>query len=367
MRLVFAGTPVFALHALQALVAAGHRIELVLTRPDRPAQRGQKLVSSPVKQWAETQGLTVWQPRTLRDPDAWERLRAVGAEAMVVAAYGLLLPPEVLAIPPSGCLNIHASLLPRWRGAAPIHRAVQAGDTQTGVTIMQMDAGLDTGPMRLLRSMPIGPEESGGSVHDRLAGLGAEAIVAALERLAAGDLPMTPQPAEGVTYAAKIGRADSVIDWSASARSIADRIRAFDPSPGCVTEPARAPGTVLKVWRARPVVEGLPPGPAEPAPSGRDGKGTSASGDEPDAVSRAERGESLAGAASPVEPGTVLGTADGVIVVACGRGEEAGAVALLELQRPGGRRMPARDFLAGFPLRAGDRLGPPATGQGGQA
>jgi methionyl-tRNA formyltransferase len=367
MRLVFAGTPVFALQALQALVAAGHRVELVLTRPDRPAQRGQKLVASPVKQWAVAQGIEVWQPRTLRDPDAWERLRAVGADAMVVAAYGLLLPPEVLAIPPSGCLNIHASLLPRWRGAAPIHRAVQAGDTQTGVTIMQMDAGLDTGPMRLVRAIPIGPEESGGSVHDRLATLGAEAIVAALERLTAGDLPMWPQPAEGVTHAAKIGRADSVIDWSASPRAVADRIRAFDPSPGCVTEPERSPGTVLKVWRARPLADGLPTALVASTPSASDGKGAVIPGDEAAGVSPLRSAGGPAAAASPIEPGTVLGTADGAIVVACGRGEQAGAVALLELQRPGGRRMPARDFLAGFPLPAGDRLGPPATAPGGQA
>jgi methionyl-tRNA formyltransferase len=330
MRLIFAGTPVFALQALQALVAAGHRVELVLTRPDRPAQRGQRLVASPVKQWAAAQGIAVWQPRTLRDPEAWARLNAVGADAMVVAAYGMLLPPEVLTIPASGCLNIHASLLPRWRGAAPIHRAVQAGDSETGVTIMQMDAGLDTGPMRLVRKLLIEPEASGGSVHDRLATLGAEAIVEALERLAAGDLPMWPQPAEGVTHAAKIVRSDAVIDWSAPPQSVADRIRAFDPSPGCATELERSPGTVLKIWRARPSTEGLPVG-------------------------------------AHCEVGTVLGTADGAILVACGRGAQAGAVALLELQRPGGRRMPARDFLAGFPLRAGDRLIPPAAATDGQA
>ena len=316
MRLVFAGTPVFAQRALEALAAAGHEIALVLTRPDRPAQRGQRLLASPVKQWALEHGLEVWQPRTLREPDAWARLRAVRADAMVVAAYGMLLPPEVLSIPVHGCLNIHASLLPRWRGAAPIQRAIQAGDARTGITIMQMDAGLDTGPMRLVRELPIGPRDTGATVHDALAALGAEAIVEALARLADGTLPLEPQPAEGVTHAAKLTKADAPIDWSAPVRAIVDRIRAFDPVPGSSAGIERVPGTTLKVWAAAP----------DPHPTG--------------------------GAA----PGTVLAVADGAIVAAAGDG----ALALLELQRPGGRRMTAREFLAGFPVRVGDRLRAPA-------
>jgi methionyl-tRNA formyltransferase len=312
MRLVFAGTPVFAERALAALVEAGHEVALVLTRPDKPARRGQKPLASPVKAWALAHGLEVWQPPTLRDPAAWERLRAVGADVMVVAAYGLLLPAEVLGIPRHGCLNIHASLLPRWRGAAPIQRAIEAGDTLGGITIMQMDVGLDTGAMRLVKSCPIGGTDTGGRLHDTLAALGAEAIVEALARLDQGTLPLEPQPADGITYAAKLTKADSPIDWPRPARAVLDRIRAFDPVPGCTTALERQPEIPLKVWAARPA-----------APE-----------------------------AAPAAPGTVLSVADGAIVVACGDG----AVALLELQRPGGRRMPARDFLAGFPIAPGDRL-----------
>lgn len=325
MRLVFAGTPVFAKCALQALHEAGHDIALVMTRPDKPAQRGQKLLASPVKAWAQANGIEVWQPPTLRDPQTWVRLREVGADLMVVAAYGLILPQAVLDMPAQGCLNIHASLLPRWRGAAPIQRAVQSGDTVTGITIMQMDAGLDTGPMRLVRELPIGPDETGGSVHDRLAELGAAAIVEALTLLAAGQLPITPQPLEGVCYAAKIARADSVLDWSRPARDIVDHIRAFDPAPGCVAELARQPGSLLKIWRARPA---------------------------PDPV-------------APAEPGTVIAVGEASVTVACGAPGKPGVIELLELQRPGGRRMPVRDFLSGFALQPGDRLVPPGGASSG--
>ncbi|MFM1991259.1 MAG: hypothetical protein RJA99_4216 [Pseudomonadota bacterium] len=314
MRLVFAGTPVFAQRALAALAAAGHEVALVLTRPDKPAHRGQQLVASPVKQWALEHGLEVWQPPTLRDPQTWPRLRALEADAMIVAAYGLILPAEVLAIPRHGCLNIHASLLPRWRGAAPIQRAIEAGDTVTGVTIMQMDEGLDTGAMRLVREWPIGPQDTGATVHDALAGLGAQAIVDALAALEGGTLPSVPQPADGVTYANKLAKADASIEWSAAARVIVDRVRAFDPVPGCTTPVERVPGAALKVWKAHAV----------PRPAGAGG----------------------------AEPGAVLAADAAGVVVACGDG----AVALVELQRPGGRRLPAREFLAGFPLRAGDRL-----------
>jgi methionyl-tRNA formyltransferase len=323
MRLVFAGTPVFAQRALAALVAAGHDVPLVLTRPDKPAHRGQQLLASPVKQWALEQGLEVWQPLTLRDPAAWGRLRGVGAEVMVVAAYGLLLPAEVLTIPPLGCLNIHASLLPRWRGAAPIQRAVQAGDDQTGITIMQMDAGLDTGPMRRVDVCSIGPADTGTTVHDALAELGARAIVDAIAALAQGTLPLWPQPADGITYAHKLTKADAPIDWSGPSRVIVDQVRAFDPVPGCTTSVARVTGTALKVWKAR----------AAERPAGT----------------------------AVAEPGTVLVADAGAVTVACGEG---GAVALLELQRPGGRRLPAREFLAGFPLRAGDRLGAATAASG---
>ncbi len=331
MKLIFAGTPVFAQLALQALREAGHEIALVLTRPDKPAQRGQKLIASPVKQWAQAQGIEVWQPRTLRDPEVTQRLGGIGCQAMVVAAYGLLLPPQVLAVPPLGCLNIHASLLPRWRGAAPIQRAVQAGDAQTGITIMQMDVGLDTGPIRLVRPLPIGRDETSGSVHDRLAALGALAIVEAIGLLEADRLPMAPQPADGITHAAKIVKADALIDWSRPAQAIVDQLRAFDPAPGCVAELARLPGTALKLWRARAVDLPLPV--ASPADA----------------------------QAGVVAPGTVIGLREGALRVICGSPAQPGAVDLLELQRAGGRRLPAAEFVAGFPIGAGDRLQAPAV------
>jgi methionyl-tRNA formyltransferase len=319
MKLLFAGTPVFAQRALAALVAAGHEVVLVLTRPDLPAHRGQQLAASPVKQWALAHHLEVWQPPSLRDPSTWPRLREAGADAMVVAAYGLILPADVLVIPRHGCLNIHASLLPRWRGAAPIPRAIEAGDALTGVTIMQMDAGLDTGAMRRVREQPIGPEDTAATVHDALAELGAAMIVEALAALAAGTLPLVPQPEAGVTYAAKLTKADAPIDWSWSARAIVDRVRAFDPVPGCTTSVERLPAIVLKVWKARAV----------PRPDGT----------------------------ADAAPGTVLLAGPESLVVACG----GGAVALDSLQRPGGRRLPTREFLAGLPLRVGDRLRPPRS------
>jgi methionyl-tRNA formyltransferase len=331
MKLIFAGTPVFAQLALQALHEAGHDIALVLTRPDKPAQRGQKLLASPVKQWAQAQGIEVWQPRTLRDPEVAQQLHGIGCQAMVVAAYGLLLPPQVLAVPPLGCLNIHASLLPRWRGAAPIQRAVQAGDSQTGITIMQMDVGLDTGPIRLVRPLPIGRDETSGSVHDRLAALGALAIVEAISLLEADRLPMAPQPADGITHAAKIVKADSLIDWSRPAQAIVDQLRAFDPAPGCVAELARLPGTALKLWRARAVDSRLPDTSPADVPVG------------------------------VVAPGTVIGMHEGALRVSCGSPSQPGAVDLFELQRAGGRRLPAAEFVAGFPIGAGDRLQSPAV------
>jgi methionyl-tRNA formyltransferase len=316
MRIVFAGTPVFARTALAALHAAGFEIPLVLTQPDRPAGRGMKLQASPVKQLALEHGWPVAQPRSLRldgkYPDdaaaAREALLAAQADAMVVAAYGLILPQWVLDVPRLGSLNIHASLLPRWRGAAPIHRAIEAGDTQTGVTIMQMDAGLDAGDMLLRQALDIG-DDSTAQLHDRVADLGARMVVDALRQAEAGTLRPVPQPADGVTYAHKIEKAEGRIDWSLDASAIVRRIRAFDPFPGASTE---AGGETIKCWAAQ-----QRPGATDAA------------------------------------PGTVLAAdADGIAVAA---GE--GTVVLTELQRAGGKRLPAADFLRGFALQRGQRLG----------
>jgi methionyl-tRNA formyltransferase len=333
LRIVFAGTPRFAAVALEAIVAAGHDVVLVLTRIDKPAGRGRAVQESPVKQLARERGLPVEQPRTLRDDALQARLRALDADAMVVAAYGLILPAQVLGIPRHGCLNIHASLLPRWRGAAPIQRAIEAGDTETGITIMQMDEGLDTGPILLVEREAIRADDSGGSLHERLAALGAHAIVEALERLCAGTLQLRPQPAEGVAYAHKLGRADALVDWSQPARRIVDRIRAFDPVPGATAILERMPGAPIKLWSARAA------GPV-----------AAVSGAEPVEAGVAARPDDMPLAAAP--PGTVLLAAPGRLVVACGDG----AVELLALQKPGGRRLPAADFLRGCPIEAGERF-----------
>ncbi len=308
MRLVFAGTPDFARLALQALLAAGHEIPLVLTQPDRPAGRGLKLMPSPVKAAALAAGIEVAQPRSLRldgrYPDeaqaARARLAEVAPEVMVVAAYGLILPRWTLELPARGCLNIHASLLPRWRGAAPIQRAIEAGDARTGVTIMQMDDGLDTGDMLLERVVPIGAGMTAAELHDALAQAGAEAIVAALADL--GSLAPRKQPEEGVTYAAKLEKAEAALDLGQSAELLARRIRAFNPVPGATV---RLPGLAdpVKVWRAQALDE--------------------------------------AGAAAP---GTVLrATAQGVDL-ATGQG----VLRLLELQKAGGTRQPADVFVRGW-------------------
>jgi methionyl-tRNA formyltransferase len=318
MRLIFAGTPEFAQVALAALHAAGHEVVLVLTQPDRPAGRGMKLQPSPVKQWALDHQVPVAQPRSLRldgkYPEdaaaARQALLDARADAMIVAAYGLILPQWVLDLPPKGCLNIHASLLPRWRGAAPIHRAIEAGDTQTGITIMQMDAGLDTGDMLLVRTEPIWPSDTTAVLHDRLAGLGGQAIVQALASLAS--LPHQPQPAEGVTYAHKIEKAEAALDWRLSAEVLARRIRAFDPFPGMTVPLVMASGVeTLKLWQAH----------------AQDHRGAA-------------------------EPGTVLSADETGVRVACGQGQ----LCLTQLQRPGGKRLNAADFLRGCPLQAGQRL-----------
>lgn len=246
--------------ALEALWSSPHRIVAVYTQPDRPAGRGQQLAASAVKQCALRHGLPVEQPATLREPAAVERLQRWSADLMVVAAYGLLLPQSVLETPRLGCVNIHASLLPRWRGAAPVQRAIGAGDAQTGVTIMQMDVGLDTGPMLLTRAVAIGPRETAASLHDRLAESGARALLVALEDIAQGTAKPRAQPAEGVTYATKIRKEEAVIDWSRAAAQIDRQIRAFDPWPVAQTQ---WNGQQLRVWQATPVDSSAPPSPGK--------------------------------------------------------------------------------------------------------
>ena len=329
MRIVFAGTPLFAERALTALAADGHDIALVLTRPDQAAGRGQQLRASPVKQRALALSVPVYQPASLRTVEARQQVADCRADVMVVAAYGLILPEAVLSLPRLGCLNIHASLLPRWRGAAPIQRAIEAGDAETGITIMQMDAGLDTGAMLLSAATPIGADESAGQLQARLAELGADLILKALAGLADGDLQPVAQPLAGVTYAHKVAKAEAVLDWQFPARRLADRIRAFDPAPGCMTAVAGLPARAFKVWRARPANDGEP-------------------------VYRVETARQQAG--------TVASTLSDRIFVACGGGADE-FIELLELQKPGGKRLPAAQFLRGFAITGGEQLAgrpPPA-------
>jgi methionyl-tRNA formyltransferase len=317
VRVIFAGTPEFARVALERLQAAGFTIALVLTQPDRPAGRGMRLQPSPVKQFALEHHIDVAQPRSLRldgkYPDDAQAAKAAidsaKADVMVVAAYGLILPQWVLDTPRLGCMNIHASLLPRWRGAAPIHRAIEAGDAETGVTIMQMDAGLDTGDMLLVERIPIAPDDTTGTLHDKLAALGGRLVVEALELAACGGLKRTPQPAEGVTYANKIDKAESAIAWAQPAEVIARRVRAFNPAPGAV---AHVGGEAIKIWRATALA----------------GRGT-------------------------VAPGTIVAIDERGIGVACGDG---GRLEITELQRAGGKRLASADFLRGFALEAGMRF-----------
>lgn len=323
MRVIFAGTPEFARVALERLLAAGFTVPLVLTQPDRPAGRGMKLQASPVKQCALEHGIPVAQPRSLRldgkYPDdaaaARDALVAAQADVMVVAAYGLILPQWVLDLPAQGCLNIHASLLPRWRGAAPIHRAIEAGDAETGITIMQMDTGLDTGDMLLMERLAIAPTDTTATLHDRLAALGGRMIVEALELAACGGLKAVPQPAEGITYAHKIEKAESTIDWSLPATVIGQRIRAFDPFPGASTECA---GETIKVWSYE----------IDSNKSNTDKR-----------------------------QGQILSVNGDGVTVACGEG----TLRLTTLQRAGGKRLAAADFLRGFDLQPGMVLGAAPT------
>jgi methionyl-tRNA formyltransferase len=303
MKIAFAGTPEFAQEALRAILAAGFTVPLVLTQPDRPAGRGMKLQASSVKQLALEHGITVAQPHSLKldgkYPDeaaaARDALEAAAPDVLVVAAYGLILPQWVLDLPRLGCLNIHGSLLPRWRGAAPIHRAIEAGDAETGITIMQMDAGLDTGDMLLIEREAIRPDDTTAALHDRLAVLGGRMIVEALEIAACGGFKPAPQPEAGVTYAHKIDKAEAAINWAQPADQIARRVRAFDPFPGTTFVSG---SDTIKLWAASTV----------------DGRG---------------------------EPGQVLQTQGDTLVVACGEQ----ALALHSLQKPGGKRVKTREFL----------------------
>ena len=315
MKVIFAGTPDFAATALAAIHAAGHEVVLVLTQPDRPAGRGMQLHASAVKQFALQHAISVAQPNSLRRNGkypqeaqlAYDLLMATPHDVMVVAAYGLILPPEVLAIPKYGCINIHASLLPRWRGAAPIHRAIEAGDKEAGVTIMQMDQGLDTGDMLSMQGIPVADDESTTSLHDKLAVLGGEMIVTALQGVQQGSLIAVPQPAQGMNYAAKITKEEAVLDFNQPAIVLERKIRAYNPFPGAA---AVVQGTTLKLWRASLAVR-----PADAQPGELFVQGTS-------------------------------------LLVACGEG----ALLLTELQKPGGKRLAAAEFMKGFVFAQGSRF-----------
>ena len=304
MKIVFAGTPAFAAVSLDALLRAGHDVTLVLTQPDRPAGRGLKAQSSAVHRLARDRGLALLQPATLKEPAVLQAVTAQAPEVLVVAAYGRILPGPLLRAAPRGAINVHASLLPRWRGAAPIQRAVLAGDTVTGATIMQMEESLDTGPILLQAQLRISAEDTAGALHDKLATLGAELLLRALAEAP----PARPQNEAEATYAARVDTSEAEIDWGRSAQEIDRQVRAFNPAPGART---RIDGVALKIWRARP--------------------------------------EQVA----PAAPGTACAAAAGGIVVACG----SGGLRIIELQRAGGKRIGAEAFLAGFKLAAGARFG----------
>ena len=334
MRIAFAGTPDFSVPALEALLKAGHSVVGVLTQPDRPKGRGRQIAASPVKAAALAHGIPVSQPLSLKDEAGRADLLAWRPDALVVVAYGLILPPAALAIPRLGCINIHASLLPRWRGAAPIQRAILAGDATSGVTIMLMDVGLDTGPMLLRKEVPIESNETGGSLHDRLSVLGGAALIEALEAHAAGSLRAIPQPAEGVTYAAKLEKAEALIDWTRDAVEIERQVRAFNPWPIAET---RLDGEQLRVFEARAEGDGGKHSPQQGI---------------------ANHAASVAGPITedhPVQaadPGTIITVRDDALVVQCGRGQ----LALRQLQRPGRRVVPAADLARSLHL-IGRRLG----------
>lgn len=305
LRLAFMGTPDFAVVALAALVQAGHELAAAYTQQPRPAGRGQREQRSAVHSFADRHGIPVLTPKSLRDPSQETSFARLGVDAAVVAAYGLILPKSILTVPRLGCINIHASLLPRWRGAAPIQRAILAGDTESGVTIMQMDEGLDTGAMLLRERVAIAPGMNAGALHDALAKLGAKLVVEALDGLAAGRLVATPQPEEGMVYAPKIEKAETRLDWTEPAERLSRRIRAFSPSPGAWFELA---GERIRVLAAELVSD-----------------------------------------AEDAAAGTAL---DGRLTIACGQG----GLRLTEVQRAGGRPMAADAFLRGRPVPAGTVL-----------
>ena len=268
LKIVFAGTPEFSVPPLQALLAAGYPVIAVYTQPDRPAGRGRKLASSPVKELALKQGIPVFQPINFRHERDLRELEALEADLLVVVAYGLILPGRVLAAPRFGCINIHASLLPRWRGAAPIQRAILAGDQESGVTIMQMEAGLDTGPMLLKKDCPIGPEETGGSLHDRLSQMGAQALIEVLPGIADGSLRAIPQQDALATYASKLEKSEARIDWNLRASELDRQIRAFNPWPIAQTG---LQGNVLRVWESTPLAVSVNAIPGTVVACGKEG------------------------------------------------------------------------------------------------
>ena len=314
MRLIFLGTPAFALPSLDQLVADGHTVAAVVTQPDRPAGRGQVPRASPVKRRAVALGLPVLQPERIRAPDVGDRLRALAPEILVVVAYGQLLPPALLALAPHGCLNAHASLLPAYRGAAPIAWALIRGERETGISIMRLDAGMDTGPVCLRRAVAVGSDETAGELHDRLAALGAEALAEALRLVADGRARFEPQDRARATLAPRLTPADLHLDWKAPAREIHDRIRGLAPAPGAVT---RWRGLLLKILRSAVAAEADPPG----------------------------------GAAA--DPGTIRQCEATGVLIQAGRG----TVRLLEVQAPGRRALPAAAFARGARLAVGERVG----------
>jgi len=307
MRVVFAGTPEFAARVLAALLGAGHEVALVLCQPDRPAGRGMRVTECPVKRLAATRRLPLLQPSTLKEPATIERIAAAQPDVLVVAAYGLILPQAVLDIARFGAINVHASLLPRWRGAAPIQRALLAGDEEAGVSIMKMDAGLDTGPVCSQARIAIADGDDAGSLTDTLASLGAETLIAALPEIAAGRARWRAQDEQGATYAPKLAKQETFVDWSRPASELERLLRAFSPQPGAQSV---LRGERIKLWRA---------------------------------IAEAQRGG---------EPGMITGTSAAGVVVACGEG----ALRVTELQRPGGRRLSAGEFLRGMALKAGERF-----------
>ena len=313
MKIVFAGTPEFAATALDALVKAGHQVELVLTQPDRPAGLGMKLQPSAVKKLALANGIPVLQPVSLRidgksgeeAQQVYDRIQAINPDVMVVVAYGLILPKEFLVLPANGCLNIHASLLPRWRGAAPIQRAIEAGDAESGVAIMRMEEGLDTGPVLMMASTPITEKDTAAVLHDRLAGMGGRLIVQALQKIADGTATYTPQDDSLAVYARKLHREEAALDFSLSAQENAAKIRAFNPFPGCTAEYG---DVTLKIWDAQ-----------------------------------------LEETDSSHPAGKILSADGSGIVVACGKG----SLRILMLQKPGAKRLPASEFIKGFSFTDG--------------